>query len=141
MPRNPRCVLPGEAYHITQRGTDRQTVFRTIGDREVYLDLIRENIQDAGVRILSYALMTNHIHFVATANSGDGLAVLFRRANGRYAQYFNARCGRTGHLWQARFHSCLLSAQHLEVALRYVEFNPVRAAMVLKRMFTSDPLS
>ena len=52
------------------------------------------------------------------------------RVNGRYAQALNIRRSRTGHLWQARFHSCPLSDSHLWLALRYVERNPVRARIV-----------
>ena len=33
MPGNQRYVLAGYAYHVTQRGTDRQNVFRQAGDR------------------------------------------------------------------------------------------------------------
>ena len=56
--------------------------------------------------------------------------MLFRRVHGRYAQYYSARYRRSGHLWQGRIFSCPLSQEHLEVALRYVEFNPVQAGMV-----------
>ena len=132
MPRSARNVLPGFAHHVTQRGTDRQVVFRTLTDRRVYQDLVRENAAEAGVRVAAWCLMTNHLHFVVVPEHGDSLAVLFRRVQGRYAQYFNARYGRTGHLWQARFYSCVLSPRHLEVALRYVEYNPVRAGMVAR---------
>jgi putative transposase len=55
-----------------------------------------------------------------------------RRLSGRYAQYFNAKTNRSGPLWQSRFFSCALSPQHLTVALRYVEQNPVRAFIVEK---------
>jgi len=54
MPRNARDVLPDYAHHVTQRGTDRQIVFRTAVDRRVYLDLMRESQDDAGVRILAF---------------------------------------------------------------------------------------
>jgi putative transposase len=132
MPRNQRYVLPGYAYHVTQRGSNRQDVFRQTGDRDVYLDLVRDQHEDAGVRILAYSLMTNHVHWVLIPEHGDSLAVLFRRVHGRYAQYFNARYRRSGHLWQGRFFSCPLSPGHLEVALKYVELNPVRAGIVVK---------
>ena len=56
--------------------------------------------------------------------------VLFGRANGRYAQALNIRKGRTGHLWRARYHSCVMSEHHLWVGLRYVETNPCRAGIV-----------
>ena len=132
MPRNARVVAPGLPYHITQRGTNRQRVFFTAGDRSLYLSLIRENQAHAGVRILAYCLMTNHVHFVVIPEREDSLAVLFGRANGRYSQAINIRKGRSGHLWQDRFHSCALSESHLEIALRYVEDNPCRAGMAAR---------
>jgi putative transposase len=50
--------------------------------------------------------------------------------HGRYAQYFNVRRRRCGHLWQNRFNSCPLGPAHLWTALRYVELNPQRAGLV-----------
>ena len=130
MPRNARVVAPGIPYHVTQRGTNREQVFFAIGDRKLYLQLVRENLSEADVRILAYCLMTNHIHFIAVPEREDSLAVMFGRAHGRYSQAVNIRRGRCGHLWQARFHSCPMSPAHLEVGLRYVEANPCRAGIV-----------
>ena len=129
MPRNARFVLTGQPYHVTQRGNNRQPVFFSPEDRQTYLDLVRDNLADAGVRVYAYCLMTNHVHWVIVPERGDSLAVLFRRVHGRYAQYLNIRRRCSGHLWQARFFSCVLSSAHLDVALRYVERNPVRALM------------
>ena len=95
-------------------------------DRKLYLRLVRENLDDAGVRVLAYCLMTNHIHFIVVPSREDSLAVLFGRANGRFAQASNIERGRCGHLWQARFHSCPMSQTHLWIGLRYVEENPPR---------------
>ena len=54
MPRNQRYVPPGYAYHVTQRVSNRQEVFRQAGDRQVYLELIQDQKEDAGVRLLAY---------------------------------------------------------------------------------------
>ena len=132
MPRNARCVAGGLTYHVTQRGTDGQKVFFTQADRKMYLSLVKANLLDAGVDVLAYCLMTNHVHFVVTADRDDSLAVLFRRVHGRYAQFLNLRRGRSGHLWQSRFYSCPLAGSHLWMALRYVERNPCRAGIVSK---------
>ena len=78
MPRNQRCVLSGQAYHVTQRGTNRQRVFFTAADRTACLRLVRGNLADAGVRVLAWRLMTNHVHFVAVPERTDSLAVLLR---------------------------------------------------------------
>ena len=130
MPRNARLVDPGLPFHVTQRGNRHVDVFLTPEDRTVYLDLMRHQLADAEVSILAFCLMTNHVHWLVVPNRPDSLAVLFRRVHGRYAQYFNARCGFDGHLWQGRFYSCVVSPDALTTAILYVEFNPVRAGIV-----------
>ena len=130
MPRRSRCVEPGLAYHVTQRGVDGVDVFRSQSDRRVYQDLAAEELDPARVSVLAYCWMTNHVHWIVVPEMADSLAVLFRRVHGRYAQYFNARRRRRGHLWQNRFFSCAVEGSHLWTALRYVERNPARAGMV-----------
>ena len=58
--------------------------------------------------ILGYCLMSNHVHLIAVPAREDSLSVLLRRVHGRYAQYYNALSGRSGHLWQNRFFACVL---------------------------------
>jgi hypothetical protein len=72
--------------------------------------------------------MPNHVHLIAIPSDENSLAVLLRRVHGRYAQYYNAKAGRIGHLWQNRYFSCMLGPGHLVRALLYVDLNPVRAA-------------
>ena len=48
-----------------------------------------------------------------------------------YVQAFNHRHGRTGTLWQGRYKSSLVDSDaYLLRVMRYIELNPVRAAMV-----------
>jgi putative transposase len=115
---------------VTQRGVDRRETFSADADRETYLQLIRLNLTDSGARVLGWCLMTNHVHLVVMPEREDSLAVLLRRVHGRYAQYYNARYGRSGHLWQNRYFACALGPGHLWAALEYVERNPVRAGLV-----------
>ena len=132
MPRKARIVACGVAHHVVQRGTDRQTVFFTQRDRQVYLNMLAEQSRLAHVRVLAYCLMTNHIHLVVVPEEADSLALCIQRVHGRYAQYLNTRRQRSGHLWQNRFFSCPLDERHLWIALGYVERNPVRAGMVAR---------
>lgn len=119
-------------YHITQRGVDRRETFSTDTDRFTYLKLLRYNLADAEVRLLAWCLMTNHVHLIAVPKREDSLAVLLRRVQGRYAQYYNACYDRTGHLWQNRYYACALGGTHLRRALIYAESNPVRAGLVAR---------
>ena len=123
-------MLPGVAYHVTQRGVNHEQVFYCEQDRRTYLGLVQTQFKDSGARLLGWCLMTNHVHWVIVPDREDTLAVLFRRVHGRYAQYLNARRQRTGHLWQNRFFSCPIAEESLGTVLRYVELNPVRAEMV-----------
>jgi putative transposase len=117
-------------YHVTQRGVDGRETFSCADDRHAYLGLLRLNLRDAGVRLLGWCLMTNHVHLIAVPARTDSLSILLRRVHGRYAQYYNARAERTGHLWQNRFFACALGPSHLWTALAYVERNPLRAGLV-----------
>jgi len=76
--------------------------------------------------------MTTHIHMVAVPESETSLALVLRDTMVFNAVYFNRKYGFTGHLWQARFYSCVLGESHFWRAVRYVERNPVRAKMVLR---------
>ena len=49
----------------------------------------------------------------------------------RYVRYFNPEYRRTGILWEGRFKSSLVQSEtYLLQCYRYIELNPVRAAMV-----------
>jgi putative transposase len=109
---------------------DRRETFSSDADRNTYLGLLQQNLDDSGVRLLGWCLMTNHVHLIALPRHENSLSVLLRRVHGRYAQYYNAGAGRVGHLWQNRFFACILAPDHLWSALAYVERNPVRAGMV-----------
>jgi len=132
MSRIARVVVPGMPHHVTQRGIRRLVVFRDDPDRRLYLDLFAESAQRYGLTIRSYALMPNHVHFIVTPLRPDSINKAFHRCHGVYANRFNEKYSLVGHLWQQRPFSCVLSERHLRNALRYVETNPVRAALVTK---------
>jgi putative transposase len=48
MARIARIVLPGIAHHVTQRGVRSMEIFHDDGDREDYLELLREQGQRFG---------------------------------------------------------------------------------------------
>jgi putative transposase len=75
--------------------------------------------------------MDNHVHLLLTPAQMGSLAQAMRALGQNYVQAFNARHGRSGTLWQGRFKSCLIDSDgYLLTVMRYIELNPVRAAMV-----------
>lgn len=75
--------------------------------------------------------MTNHVHLLVGADVVGALSRAMSKLGQRYVPAFNRRHGRTGTLWEGRFKSCLVdSERYLLTVYRYIELNPVRAAMV-----------
>ena len=132
MPRLARIVIEGVAHHVVQRGNNRQDVFFVPDDYHAYLGLLKAQCEREGLKILAYCLMTNHVHLVATPEKPESLARAVGRTDFLYTQYVNRLHGRSGHLWQNRFHSCALDEKHFWLAVRYVEQNPMRAGMLQK---------
>jgi len=132
MPRLARTVFANVPHHITQRSNRREDIFFTDEDREIYLSWLSDYCQKYKVDILSYCLMTNHIHLVAVPSTKEGLHSVLKPLHMRYAQRFNRQRGVKGHVWQGRYFSAPLDDNYLLAAIRYVERNPVRAGMVEK---------
>lgn len=130
MPRVARIVVPDVPHHVTQRGNYRQRIFFRDEDRRLYLDLLGEFAPHYGVSLLGYCLMPNHVHLIATPHNERSLGRTLQRVHADYARSVHLRLGRTGHLWQARFHSVALDEEHFWAAMVYVEQNPVRAGLV-----------
>jgi putative transposase len=130
MARFPRVVVVDVAHHVTQRGNARQIILSSDADRLAYLELLRQYSEHHRLTLLGYCLMSNHVHLIVVPRTGEALAHALKNTHGRYASYWNARNSSSGHVWQGRFYSCPLDETHLWRALRYVELNPVRAAMV-----------
>lgn len=131
MPRQPRLELPGIPMHVTQRGVNRAAIFLDDDDRHHYRRLLRHACHVASVAVHAFVLMDNHVHLLLSANAEGAISEAMRRSGHAYVQAFNARHGRSGSLWQGRFKSSLVdSDEYLLQVLRYIELNPLRAAMV-----------
>jgi putative transposase len=121
-------VLDG-TYHVTARGVARALIFRDDPDYLVFLRLLRSTVDHWGWTFHVLCLMPNHYH-VIVETTGARLSAGLHHANGLYAQRFNRKYDRSGHLFGDRFHTRVIETQeHLEAACRYVLENPVRAGL------------
>jgi putative transposase len=128
--RLPRIVFPNCPHHVTQRGNNREATFLDDSHRLFYLHLLGRYTHHYGVKVFGFCLMSNHIHLILQPPDATSLAQTINRAHSQYAQWFNRRTNRSGHLWQSRFFSAPLEGPHVYNALRYVDLNPVRAALI-----------
>ena len=83
-------------------------------------------------RCHAFCLMTTHYHLIVETERSKlsrGMQVL----NGRYAQLFNQRHDRDGHLFRARYAVYVIEDEvGLEASCLYVLENPVRAGLCEK---------
>ena len=122
--------LPGLTYHVTARGTGRMTIYRDDRDRRTFLHLLAAIVAPYRLHCLAYCLMDNHYHLVATTLDAN-LSRAIKHLNGTYAQWWNHRHGRPGHVFQGRFGAQVIEDDlYLLAACRYVVRNPVRAGVV-----------
>lgn len=131
MPRRPRLALQGVPLHLIQRGNNRQACFFAEEDYRFYLEWLAEHAGKTGCRVHAYALMTNHVHLLISADKTDAPGALMKALGQRYVQYVNRVYRRSGTLWEGRFRSCPIQEEaYLLACQRYIELNPVRAGMV-----------
>jgi putative transposase len=108
---------------------NRQHVFVDDEDYERYTSLLGATVRRQRWHCLSYCLMPNHVHLLIETpepNLGTGMQWL----HGLYAQTFNERHKRVGHLFQDRYRSEPIKDDiHLVTIVGYIVLNPVAAAL------------
>jgi putative transposase len=130
MTRPLRLEFPGALLHVTARGNERRDIAVDDDDRRFFLELFGYAAERFQWIVDQYVLMTNHYHFVLEL-SDSTLSQGMQWLNARYAQLFNRRHKRTGHLFQGRFDARLVEKEtHLLEVIRYDALNPVRAGIV-----------
>ena len=127
MPRQPRPELAGGIHHVWSRGAVKQTIFINDDDRRRYLVRLSKVVEWMSWNCLVFCLMGNHMHLLIETpkpNLGKGMQLL----HGPYAQAFNRRHEKAGHVFGARFDANLIENDaHLWVTARYILQNPVTA--------------
>jgi len=106
MPRQARLDAPGALHHIMVRGINRADIFEDDKDRVRFLERLGQNVTEGKCSIFAWVLMDNHIHLLFKSGS-YGISTVMRKLLTWYAQYFNRRHNRTGHLFQNRYKSIL----------------------------------
>lgn len=130
MTRPLRIEFNGALYHITSRGNARQAIFLNEEDFTAFLGILNSVVRRYNFLLHAYCLMNNHYHLLIETPEGN-LSKGMRQLNGLYAQRFNQRHQRVGHLLQGRYQSILVDKENYLLELsRYIVLNPVRAGMV-----------
>ncbi len=131
MPRASRVAAGGLCYHVVNRGNACAEVFHKDGDYNAFLKIIAEASLRNPMRVLAFCLLPNHFHLALwPAKDGDlsrWMHWLLTTHVRRYQRHYHS----SGHIWQGRFKAFPVQEDdHLRAVLRYIERNPLRAALV-----------
>jgi len=125
-----RIEEPGATYHVNANALAGMALFRDDVDREVFYNLLADQIVDSNWTLLEYTFLTTHYHLLLRLEKPT-LSSGFRRLQSRYARAYNRRHQRSGVVWLRRFHDVMIeSERHLFEAVRYIALNAPRAQMV-----------
>lgn len=105
-------------------------IFLDDADYRQFVYLLGDVLEGFSIRCWNYCVMPNHYHATVEPTQRN-LSEAIRQVNGVYAQWWNRRHGRVGHVFQGRFKDQIVDREgYLLVLSRYVPMNPVRAGLV-----------
>ena len=126
--RIPRTAFPDGLFHVGARGVARMPIYLDDEDRRSFLRLLGLMTARFAWSFHAFCLMTNHYHLVVDCTR-ESLSRGLHTVNGIYAQGFNEKYERWGHVFGDRFWSRSLEEEDLERTCIYVMENPVRAGL------------
>src|SRR3989339_1573318 len=140
--------VPGEYYHIYNRGNSKQKIFLSKKDYERFVALLYgintnesfnffnfkkgngiflKEVKNQLVSIGAYCLMPNHFHILITPLSEKGLSKFMQKLSTAYSMYFNETYKRTGGLFEGKFKSVHVENDNqLKYLFSYIHLNPVK---------------
>lgn len=142
--------MPGEFYHVYNRGNSKQKIFHTKSDYEHFISLLylcntnlnlnlyisektkgfdRYSVEreDLLVDIGAYCLMPNHFHLLLTECEEGGVSKFMQKLSTAYVMYYNKKYSRTGGLFEGKFKSQYIDNDtYLKYIFSYIHLNPIK---------------
>lgn len=124
MCRKNRMKSENAYYHIIMKGMSEIKLFRINDNKDKYLFYLKKYKDIYNFRILAYCIMDTHVHLLIDTNGAD-ISKYMHDINQCYAQYYNRKHKRNGHVFADRFKSILPNEEFglLEMS-SYIHNNP-----------------
>ena len=152
--RKDAALVPGEVYHIYNRGAHKRDIFiheqdyrrfqlllhvsnatscvnmRDMFSRHkglTFADIfVMEKPDKELVEVLGYCLMPNHFHMILRQKAEAGISLFLHKLFTAYSMYFNAKHDHSGILSQGSFKSRHVDTEsYLRYLFSYVHLNPL----------------
>ncbi len=125
-------ILPGNYYHVFNRGNNHKRIFYEERNYPYFLKKLYKAFKDKVIP-LAYCLMPNHYHLLVTPNKKDELEKAMQKIGTGYARAVNNAYDMDGHLFTGPYKAKLVPDNNSILRLsRYIHLNPVKAKLVKK---------
>jgi len=130
MGRRPRILVAGGIYHVYNRVSRGEHIFRNEDEADRLEDLIASVKKRDDFQILAWCIMSNHYH-LAVRMGEVALSRSMRAIHHRFSQSYNGRHRVFGPFWQGRYRSRFVDdPDYLRQLIAYIHLNPVTAGIV-----------
>lgn len=134
MARIPKKNINTPFLHIMVQGNNKNYIFHTKEDKEKYLKILKENLQEVDdLSIFAYCIMGNHAHLLFYVQNIENLTKFMHKTGLIYAKYYNNRYDRVGYLFRDRYKVQIIKSEnHLLTCINYIHKNPVKAGICIE---------
>lgn len=131
MPRNARCDIQSEYNHIIVQGINKEHIFMDDNLKQIYIEIIKKNLDNNRIKMLSYCIMSNHAHMLIHSKDIKNISELMSKTNTAFAIRYNKINDRVGYVFRNRYYlQQVLNKKHLYNCIAYIHKNPVKAGIV-----------
>jgi putative transposase len=131
MPTKRPAYIPGGIYHIFNRGSHRQEIFRESQNYLFVIGKIKHYLPELNLTMLAYCLMPNHYHFLIRQDGEPPAGLLSQRVFNSYSKAFNKRFTHSGTLFEGPYRvKQITNFAYLLQVCRYIHANPVKDGIV-----------
>ena len=129
MPRGGRSIESGRVYHIISRFVAKEWFIKSELERNCYVSLLGGAMAQTDWRLLSYAIMSSHLHFGLVAGD-DPLVEWMRPLHTRFARWMNEQRERIGAVFVRGPNVIEIRSDGVGRMIDYIHRNPERAGVV-----------
>jgi len=124
MPIRKQELLNDQLYHVYNKGLC--DIFRGNNDCRKFILNVKKYSKKFRVRIISYALMSNHFHFLLMQEVDNSTRNFMTKVQQSHAMYFNVKYSRKGPLFISRFKAKAVTTEGYYIEIRrYIANNPL----------------
>ena len=117
-------------YHVIVKGINREKIYNQQREKIYFKKVLIKHLKKFEIEIYAYCIMSNHAHLIIKAELPI-LSMFMAVVLAEYANYYNFKHHRNGHVFQNRFVSeCIETEPYYWNCVRYIHMNPVKAGMV-----------